>query len=132
MTTVSRVMMISTGLATTKDHRSDARAARDLGVISPKVTMRTVKPRVATRVLSKFSAMKEITRTVPTEEARMMNRFSVKRMVAKNFSCFPTTLLTAAAALLPMADPDFVDGNKTGLRAAEESYHDYAQQQDQG
>ena len=98
---VSRVMIISIGRATMRDHRSAAWAARDLGVISPKTTMNTVRTRLVRRTVMPLSPNMEKAIAVPTEEARMIKAFSVNRMVAKNFSCLCTTLFAAWAGLLP-------------------------------
>ena len=87
--------MTSMGRATTWAHRSETWTARDLGVISPKVTMSTVITTVARMMLALLSPRMEMAREVPTEVERMMKAFSVRRMVAKNFSCLATTRVTA-------------------------------------
>ena len=89
------------GRATTSDQRSENAAARVFGVISPNITMTTVINSGATRSSAPWFPKMSIAIAVPIDEAKIMNAFSVSRMVAKNFSCWSRTRFMARADLLP-------------------------------
>ena len=95
--------LISVNKLTISDHRSDAPAARVLGVISPNATITTVMTKGANQIQAPFSPTRLIATAVPREAANIMKAFSVRRMVAKNFSWRSNTRVTARADRFPCA-----------------------------
>ena len=118
MTDVSKYMITLMGLATIRDHRSAAPAARVLGVISPNVTMTTVMTNGAIRTRAGFPPARLIARAVPKEDAKIMKAFSVRRMVAKNFSWCSNTRVTTRADRFPCSARYLILSLLTDIRLA--------------